>query len=271
MPNSYEHSYQHDLDNVIDASDAVLAIGTEKVDTTTLKDRSLSGNDATIYGAMRASGYFDGGRILDGVDDYLDVEHTQIRTTLQSNTQTIICLFKSNSVTTQQCIAGLSKTIGTTANKTSIVGLINSKLTYDTHNISSIVKRVQTDVIQNNQIYCIFATYDGIEQKISIDGGDETTIAQTGMLKEIHSSYISQIGRGNESSTSYDELNGSIFVTLLFSHSLTQSKKKSFFNTLARLPLYSHRFTQYPNSDTSLTSIFPYTSGIITSGSFNKT
>lgn len=67
-----EISYQHDLDNVIDSSDVVLAIGNTKESTTELTDLSGTGNTGTIHGAMPSSGFFLGRRFNAANDNHLN-------------------------------------------------------------------------------------------------------------------------------------------------------------------------------------------------------
>lgn len=264
MPNSYEHSYQHDLDSIIDASDAVLAIGTEKVDTTTLKDRSLNNNDATIYGAMRASGYFDGGRRFDGLDDYLDCGNDP---SLTSSIGTIGFWFKipetiNSSNTEDHVLLSYGRNIITFKDNSWVN---NDQIMFrisPSSGLYSFVTTIKDEWIANIWYY-IVVNWDGTSQQIYVDGVLDNNISQLygGGWGTLH------IG-GN---TGGPWLNGSINSFYIYNRALSVKEIKSFFNTLARLPLYSHNFERYPNSDTSLTSVFPYTSGIITSGSFNKT
>ena len=265
MPNSYEHSYQHDLDNVIDASDAVLAIGTEKVDTTTLKDRALS-NDATIHGAMRASGYFDGGRIYDGDDDYLEVSDSPELDGFSN----MACSFLINPSSQGLTRAFLSKyTIASGAKSyairsTDTSGEIDIIVSSDGETYSIVESSGFS--LQNDEwthVYVRFVAGEIYFYKNGVFVSNGTTTGHASIFAGSSDLYI-----GRYITRYYDGVLNNVHI---YDFDVSVNEPQSSFNTLARLPLYSHNFERYPNSDTSLTSVFPYTSGIITSGSFNKT
>lgn len=254
MPNSYEHSYQHDLDNVIDASDAVLAIGTEKVDTTTLKDRSLNNNDATIHGAMPSNGYFLSRR-FDGDDDYLDCGNNSSLNV--SNTLYLSMLIFQKTVSPES----------TSYNQ----GIID-KLNYGTNTgflfaFRSTDNYVKTFIGNTDNLFStanelnVWNHYD-----FSIDGVGYFELHKNGIL-------VDSGNHGTYTNNTTDLIIGknTAFLNFIMGFIIVSNSKPYNYNTIARLPLYSHNFERYPNSDTSLTSVFPYTSGIITSGSFNKT
>ena len=258
MPNSYEHSYQHDLDNVIDASYAVLAIGTEKVSTSVLKDRSLNNNDATIHEAMPSNGYFLGRR-FNSDNDYVNCGKDS---SLDATDEiTINMMIKFN--------AGYGLVAPRLIEKTSAY-LINTNLSGTLSAyiyIGSVSKNVPiSSPIPIDTFAWVSVKYDGAHLKIYVDGILKGTLEQTGTIDVNENDLII----GNSGSYSRT-INGIIVYTEVNTSCIEDIPQIQIFNTIARLPLYSHNFTQYPNSDTSLTSIFPYTSGIITSGSFNKT
>ena len=262
MPNSYEYSYQHDLDNVIDASDAVLAIGTEKVDTTTLKDRSLTGNDATIHGAMPSNGYFLGRRFHDG-NNYFD------------------CGNDSSLDIVDEFTIELLIDVGALGNWKGIAikesGDINSPYRLMVH--FDKIRLDFTDISGNNRsiswstsptldvTYHVIGTFSHSMNliKLHVNGDEKVSASWNYGLLKINTENVWFGRRSN------GYFNGKIKYVNIYNYTLSENEKKQHFNTLARLPLYSHNFERYPNSDTSLTSIFPYTSGIIISGSFNKT
>jgi hypothetical protein len=265
MPNSYEHSYQHDLDNVIDASDAVLAIGTEKIDTTTLKDLSLTGNDGTIHGAMRASGYFLSRRFVATNKNYISIANTNFANInayiviaiamLDESTANEREIFGTRDGTPEQHTFDMKW--GTNAGKIHAdVGTGTSWLTTSAdYNFPVIL----------NRIYVIAYSIGVNKYDIVLDGTNVVNSTFTGIplfAKDKHLT-VGKIVHWNGS--------GRILPIIVYDTKKSNSELGEFFNTLARLPLYSHNFERYPNSNTSLTSVFPYTSGIITSGSFNKT
>ena len=258
MPNSYEHSYQHDLDNVIDASDAILAIGTEKVDTTTLKDRSLTGNDGTIYDAMPSSGYFLGRR-FNGDYDYIDCGNG----VLYPNVVSFIALAQPRIILKDDVIIRKDKD----ALRLKLNGTLECTI-----NGEDWGGHLSTGALNINKSQFVVCTYNESlnELRYYIDGVlDSIHEYNATILSNSHAifvganSYVGQVGANS--------FNGIIYYSSVKNNILSSTSIKDFFNTLARLPLYSHNFTQYPNSDTSLTAVFQYTSGIITSGSFNKT
>ena len=262
MPNSYEHSYQHDLDNVIDASDAVLAIGTEKVDTTTLKDRSLNNNDATIHEAMPSSGYFLGRRFHDG-SNYLDCGNDSSLNI--TDKITIEVLIKLNALGNWKGI--VIKEAGEESPPYRLMVHFD-KFRLDFTDVSNNSRSVSWSTTPTlDKLYHVIGTFSHSLNLIQlhIDGDEKASDAwDYGLLK----TNTSNVWFGRRSS-SY--LNADIKYASIYNHALSENEKIQYFNTIARLPLYSHNFERYPNSDTSLTSVFPYTSGIITSGSFNKT
>ena len=254
MQNSYEHSYQHDLDNVIDVSDVVLAIGTEKIDTNTLKDRSLTGNDATIHGAMPSSGYFLGRRFTAANENCLDCGNDNSLDT----PKTIYVLIKQSSAVDAYIQFKGSAYRLKIQDGANIRGIIY---------VGSNLKDTQDSMsgIGTNVFVLVGLTYDGTTVRLHRNGVEVT-------------SYSKQYsGGGAIDATVDDNIIGcsiSIFIDSIIYLTVISNNIENMgdiFNTLAVLPLYSHNFTQYPNSDTSLTSVFPYTSGIITSGAFNKT
>ena len=259
MPNSYEHSYQHDLDNVIDASDAVLAIGTEKVDTTTLKDRSLNGNDATIHGAMPSSGYFLGRRFDADNENYLNCGNDSSLHDASKINYTALVKIVSDGVIHRLIKKDEEYTFGIDALR-NFGGFVYANSAWGGAFGAS------TQAIQLNKIELISITVDtslpNNNMKTFLNGIAYGTYDKSGSIIETSNS----VNIGFEGTFPLD---GILYYTSLVSNGI--SKHTELFNTLARLPLYSHNFTQYPNSDTSLTSIFPYISGIIISGLFNKT
>jgi hypothetical protein len=258
MPNSYEHSFQHNLDDVIDASDAVLAIGTEKVDTITLKDRALS-YDATIHGAMPSNGYFLG-RIFDGDDDYLDCgDNGDLDVGIKDFALRLIVSTTDNSVNA----GGVTKQGIDPRYYLQFTSGFARSLVDDGVNVAY----ADTLTIHNGKIRDIVVNFDRSDANgitIYVDGIDATD-SRVGDF-----SLIGNLDNNNNLliATLSNFLDGIIYGAFLFSELLDY---QDLFNTIARLSLYSHNFEIYPNSDTSLTSVFPYTSGIITSGSFNKT
>ena len=256
MPNSYEHSYQHDLDNVIDASDAVLAIGTEKVDTNTLKDRSLNGNDATIHGAMPSIGYFLGRRFTAVNGNYLDCGNDSSFDIIGG---TFCALVLSSDVFQPHRIM----------HKNGAYSMYISGSYPSLYNYSSATGFASTIPISSLKLnfICVLKNSNGITFYVNGIKDGEFTTAQA---KQDFSVTADNLYIGIDEDLSTSKLDGILPIGFLYNTD-TNIDIPSFFNTLARLPLYSHNFTQYPNSDTSLTAVFQYTSGIITSGSFNKT
>lgn len=264
MPNSYEHSFQHNLDDVIDASDAVLAIGTEKVNTTILKDRSLNGNDATIHGAMPSNGYFICRQFTDANSNYLDCWNDSSLDITGNITLSV--WIKPLSITGQHGLISGSAVLFRS------YGLILRNLTNAMVgfmvNDGIIRKYITVGNIDTNKWNNITCTFDGTDLNVYINDVQYTESPVTGTEPLAFDGL--KIGYSQWSAAPY-YLDGILSQMLIYNNSLSRTEIKSLFNTPARLPLYLHNFERYPNSDTSLTSVFPYTSGIITSGSFNKT
>lgn len=252
----HEFSYTHNLDDVINSSDAVLAIGTEKVSTNVLKDRSLSGNDGMIHGAMKASGYFDGGRRFESSNEnYIDCGNGS---TLNPNTcdYTIEFLLKPNDLTIIN--AGL---INKAYNTNYLVVQSMADLKCFAHSGSDTINQpnyfslgvwIHTAIVfTNNDTMSLYKNGEFI-----------TSSSYTGTLTNSQSLYIGK----------YVNFFSGIITNICFTPSAkTSSEIQSEFNTLACLPLYRHVFTDYPNNSTSLTTHLPNSTGRITSGTFNKT
>ena len=262
MPNSYEYFYQHNLDDVIDASDAVLAIGTEKIDTNTLKDRSLNNNDGTIHGAMRASGYFDGGRQyeLSPSNSYIEVSDSVAWT--GKKTIIIIARFNSAGGNSNGRIFERRDDGSSSLYEHMFIQVTDLRIVTD----AGIIATTTGANITNSKIRFIAFEYDETNYSILVDGVSLASgINVNGWSATVADLTIGNIGLSGRNRT----LDGNLYYFSIIDN--MNRSTNDIFNKLARLPLYSHNFERYPNSDTALTSVFPYTSGIITSGSFNKT
>ena len=250
-----ERNYSHNPDDVIDPSGAVLAIGTEKVDTTTLKNRALN-NDATIHGAMPAEGFIQSRRFTKANENYLDcgndssldiVNYINIRTLIKFTTLETNTFIFGGSASSK----GYSLRIDNT-NVNMLSFYIGDSSSY--HFFTCVHGFVA------GKIYHVEAKYeDGIgylfinginvcatTDVFTPDGGNPNTY---------------NIGA---SSNRENLLNCVInYLTV----NTTQSSKNDF-NTIARLPFWSVNYTDYPDNATEYTDNLPYSSSIINSGTF---
>jgi len=219
---TFEHSFWHNLDSVIDSSKAALAIGNKKNATDELYDLSLNGHHGKIYGAMPEMGYFPY-RKFDS--DYIDVGDI-------GNIKSVELLI--NPATTTEYLTDLNATA----------------------TIDALSGTIRANNFTSPTIYV-----DGVESSTIVANKWQHVIITTGTNIAASAVFIGKIAS--------NYLEGVIAYALTSSNVL--SDKVNRFNTLAKLPLYHHKFTGYPNNSTSLTSELPYSTGRITSGTFNKT
>ena len=255
-----ERNYSHNPDDVIDASNAVGAWGTAKESTTELADLSGTGNTGTIHGPMPAEGFIQGRRFTAANENSLDC----------GNDSTL-------NLTGAFTIVMIINTLDASA------GAITSKGNYDGDNefqfyiLESVLKcaghgeftlLTTTQNVWDGKYHCLMLqkddnddgvmSIDGIEVKRSIGWWSGQTISNGNHF---------MIG-----STSPPEgrfyFNGSSVYIYLVNSALSETEKIQNFNTLARLPFWSVNYTDYPNNVAEYTDNLPYSSSIISSGTF---
>ena len=248
-----ERSYQWDLGDVIDSSDSVLAIGNTKESTTELTDLSGTGNTGTINGCMPSAGFFMGRR-FDGVDDYIDCGNDN---SLDINTTTIIeTVLKTNSITWGFPFSRDTNTLGLVYDPD---GKIEFRIKLDGNLYSS----GNGSIIHDGKIHHILGTYDGNKINIYVDGVLRNSLSQSGSpdnnVSAVHIASLSGTGK----------YKGNILFTSITNEIiLSESYKTLKFNTLANLPFWSINYTDYPDNTTQYTDFLPYSSSIISSGTF---
>lgn len=248
-----ERNYSHNPDDVINASDAVLAIGTEKVDTTTLKDRSLNNNDADIHGAMPTEGFIQGRR-FDGGDNFLDCGNDSSLDI--TNTTFIEMLMKTDSVT-------WSFPFARNTSHLCIVYDPDCKVEFRIKLDDTLYSSGNGIYVCDNIIHHILGTYDGTKISIYVDGILRNSLTQSG----IPANSIDSLRIGHDSATG--KYKGVILFTKMANEVIfTETEKETKFNTLARLPFWSVNYTDYPDNVTTYTDNLPYSSSIINSGTF---
>jgi len=246
---SAEKSYTHNPDDVIDASGAVLAIGTTKESIDELADRSGNNNHGKIYGAMPTEGFIQGRR-FDGGDDYIDCGNDSSLDTIE---------FTYIALVNPHLLAGTSRTIiGNSANNTRQFRLSDSGYLQF---LAQGVKLIGTSdtAISINKYSCITLTYNSLGNYIfSIDGVN----VGSGNYLSSFDFYDMYIGKYNVPTQSF---NGNIvFVKIINS----VKSVSNIFNTLARLPFWSVNYIDYPDNAAEYSDNLPYSSTIISSGTF---
>ena len=248
-----EHSFTHNPDDVIDASDAVGAWGTAKESTTELSDLSGNGNIADIHGAMPTEGFIQGRR-FDGVDDNLGCgTNGNLNITEKIHICSVI-IPKSFSITRALFTTGSGKY---QLLRLQTDGKILFRIWDNSDTIQDLTTTAQLDI---SKTYVIDAMYfDGVmyiyingtlSKTKSVSSGD--MIIQTGNTK-----YIGTLLPANnpyDGIINYTEVNTQIM--------------ESQFNTFARLPFWAVNYTDYPDNVTEYTDNLPYSSSIISSGIF---
>ena len=246
-----ERNYSHNPDDVIDASDAVGAWGTAKESTTELVDLSGNGNIADIHGAMPTEGFIQGRR-FDGVDDYLNCGNDS-SLQLQDSNFTLICLMNL------QTASFNGQVIGTQYDFFRI-SFVSDKLTFNTYDTTQ-RRLTQTETVDKNKLLLVSATYNGTTKKLFVNGilnnsSDDLKPTGDGVI----------LLGGNGSGSVYDRQ--IIAFGIIYNKALSESENISFFNILARLPFWSVNYTDYPDNVTEYTDNLPYSSSIISSGTF---
>ena len=250
-----ERNYSHNLDDVIDASDAVGAWGTAKESTTKLSDLSGNGNIADIYGAMPAEGFIQGRR-YDGNNDYLDCDNVPISTDITD--LKVVAIVKT------------SNGDGHLVDKTSF----SAKKGYALHISSNKLKFTSADgvifdgissdfVINDGAIHLVSCVYQNGNLSFRKDGIENIKTANTILIKN-GSKYL-EIG-AHYSTT--DALDGIIYLSIVEQSNYSMNDEILFFNTLARLTFWSVNYTDYPDNVTEYTDNLPYSSSVISSGTF---
>lgn len=255
-----EHSFTHNPDDVIDASDAVGAWGTAKESTTELVDLSGHNNKAAIKGPMPTEGFIQGRRFEAANENYLDCGNDS---SLDTDSITIISILNPSALGNYSIYSDGSSGFSGSRRLDYELSNGNQKILFSIDGTAQIAVTSST-TINANKYNCLIATYDQVNWKFDIDGVNiYTSPPYSGALYEkTRSAYI---GLRREGILPMD---GLIAYTIVLSYPLSSSEKITFFNTLARLPFWSVNYTDYPDNVTEYTDNLPYSSSIISSGTF---
>ena len=251
-----EKSYTHNLDDVIDASDAVGAWGTAKESTTELVDLSGNNNIADIHGPMPTEGFIQGRR-FDGVDDYLDCGNDN---SLNVGTGDFTLRLILSTTQTAPSVGGIVKEgIDPRYYIQLYNGYVRSLADDGTH-----VAYADSTVINDGKIHDVCVVFNrnlsnGI--LIHVDGVDDTSsrvgdLTAIGNLDNNNDLIIGKLA---------NFLDANIIAAFIYTDIVNCITE---FNRLARLPFWSVNYTDYPNNVTEYTDNLPYSSSIISSGTF---
>jgi hypothetical protein len=249
-----ERNYSHNPDDVIDASDAVGAWGTAKESTTELVDLSGNNNIGTIHGAMPTEGFIQGRRFTAANNNQLNCGNDSSLDIQSDIIIEIIGMFKSLPVNQRLIEKGAYNIGGYRVYKPAD----QSKLGFDIHTTAE--RHVITSAeIGLNKIFHAILIYNS-SQCIYLNGELDAEYALAGDIKSVSSDFFIGVNPENES------FNGEIYYIGV--HLLNNIDTQKRFNTIARLPFWSVNYTDYPDNVTEYTDRLPYSSSIISSGTF---
>lgn len=218
-----ERSYQHNTDDVINASDAVGAWGTTKESTTELVDLSGNSKTAAIINAMPSGGFFSGRR-FGGNSDYLSCGNI-------GNVKTVAMLVKPT--TTTEYFTDLNATA----------------------TIDSLSATIRANNFTDPTIYT-----GGVESSTLVANKWNSIIVTTASALSASAFNIGKIA-----SNYFDGVFGFVIAD---DDEWSATEKTQHFNTLAKLQLWSINFTDYPDNVVTYTDSLPYSSTVISSGTF---
>lgn len=254
-----EHSFTHNPDDVIDASGAVGAWGTTKESTTKLVDISGNNNIADIHGAMPTEGFIQGRRFTAANSNYLDCGNDS---SLNPASFTIHSVFKTGTD-----VSSPGRPFNSFKDTSDGFGLyINNNKIYihDDMDIHDVL--IYENDILPNTFYISTVLLDASDSNrcdLSING---SLIGNDEFASNDFSSFIGKlvIGQRGNASNFFD---GNVFFNIMIP-SATSLSHTLFFNTLAHLPFWSITYIDYPDNTTEYTDNLPYSSSIISSGTF---
>lgn len=253
-----ERNCSHNLDDVIDASDAVGAWGTTKESTSGLADLSGNGHVAAIKGPMPTEGFIQGRR-FDGENDHLNLSSINLDNAycismliFPTNTSNRSSLVGDNTTTRGYIFIGRdidSKAIwfepSSSEGKGGVFGSLANRPSINTWSYISI--QIEPTIISYYKNGIL------IDSDTPTDGVIDLNLVN--------------VGKGYTGiSNAYAEAIIGITITHEKTFSLTEFQNQ--YNVFARLPFWSVNYTDYPNNTTEYTDNLPYSSSIISSGTF---
>ena len=243
-----ERNYSHNPDDVIDPSDAVGAWGTAKESTTELVDLSGHNNKAAIKGPMPIEGFIQGRRFTSANENHLDCGSG-----LETIPLTYNCVFFYNASATNQHIVG-----GSGHSYPQINIITSHKINFLKQGQVSIL--VSSGELMIDKFNIVTITYSAEGVCICTINGDEVTTVTNLQSFVNRNLYIG----------GYTGAYSSLNIVYIQKKTTVDSNSDTvdFFNTLARLPFWSVNYTDYPDNATEYTDNLPYSSSIISSGTF---
>ena len=249
-----EKSYQHDpLVAIPEQTGEVLRIGGklagDAVDT--ISDRSGSGNDATIAGAMPADGYFIGGRRI--INDNTLTMPSGLSTQFGADDPfTAILLWKTNNTSGLHSLlgrAGFHQELRQTGGNFVAVNYDSSDVPHSTGTTSCNV----------DTLYICIWKWTGSIVQMKID-----SVSATDSDSFIGRSYVAaQWINGLRDTGSNQDIQN---VCLLIDSVTTDIEDDLIFNTLAVLPIFELNFRDYPDNPGATwtdNTLIPFSSGVV--------
>jgi hypothetical protein len=258
-----ERNYSHNPDDVIDPSGAIGAWGTAKESTTELVDLSGNGNIADIHGAMPTDGFIQGRRFTAANSNHLNCGDGSLNMGTSDLTIEVLVLIKElpnhSSIISKRATTGAShegygifsydqKLYAQLSNGTAESGGSSGVVTlsFDTwHRIVAVFDR--------DSNVCLYI--DGVEEQstpISNFNGEDISTTTNFYTGRNYNSYVT----------------GIFAQTDIYNSIKSETDIKQDFNAIARLPFWSVNYTDYPDNVTEYTNNLPYSSSIISSGTF---
>ena len=248
-----ERNYSHNPDDIIDSSDAVGAWGTTKESTTELVDLSGNGNIADIHGPMPTEGFIQGRRFTAANSDFINFSDVEFNKYVFINGITVECLLKVNNTSLMQCVGRGDDFRITLENNNVIFSITNTE--------GEVKNIIVTSVYNVGEYMYIAGTFDNSIMKVFFNCENGNEIEQT----DIRWSYSVNIGHYVPDNRNVD---GVIVFSSIKPITTDENTLKTRFNTFARLPFWSINYTDYPDNVTEYTDNLPYSSSIISSGTF---
>lgn len=264
-----ERNYSHNPDDIIDASGAVGAWGTTKESTTELSDLSGNGNIADINGPMPTEGFIQGRRYVAANSNYLEILDSNLPSSfpgsdaggsgysftvealVYTDSLAIEIATKYDAISDKRCWACFSF-----ENKLRMFLGYNNGDSFSSFNADT--------TLQIKKWHYVAYTFDSNTNKVNMYlNGSKDMIEET--FNQSPHGGPQNVFIARYRAEYADELIG---FTNVYNCTRSPEEFKNRFNSFAHLPFWSVNYTDYPDNVTEYTDNLPYSSSIISSGTF---